>query len=196
MWIVQSFLNTLWLRSELFWWFIWEALEEFNETWIILSDETLSLEGNMFPSWYTTSLLEARLAFLCKEHHGVCLICSADSILISCSTMVPPGRLRDLRDGSSNELLSNVGLRTHCSPGGRPGTAIHSASLFKWSTKLIGRRSLLWDVRRSSLSKRLTFWRQANSSEKKSIFSEERWSVQSFVVRVYFTGTRNDRFLT
>jgi hypothetical protein len=40
----------------------------------------------MFPSWCTTSLMEARFAFPCKEHHGVCLICSADSISISCST--------------------------------------------------------------------------------------------------------------
>jgi hypothetical protein len=40
----------------------------------------------MFQSWCTASLLEARFAFPCKEHHGVCLICSTDSISIFCNT--------------------------------------------------------------------------------------------------------------
>jgi hypothetical protein len=80
------FFDILWLHSELFWGFIWQALEYFNETWIILSAETLSLEGNMFRSWCTASLLEVRFAFPCMEQHGVCLSYSMDSISISCST--------------------------------------------------------------------------------------------------------------
>jgi hypothetical protein len=99
--------------------------------------------------------------------------------------VVPPGRSRGLRDGASDELLSSVGSRTRCSPGDRPGTAMPSVFLLKLPTKLIGQRSLLWDVRQSFLSKSLIFWRQVNSSEKKSIFSHERWTVQGFVVRVH-----------
>jgi hypothetical protein len=67
--------------------------------------------------------------------------------------VVPPGRSRGLVDGASNEVLSNVGSRTRHSPGGRHGTAMHSAFVFKWPTKLNGQQSLLWDLRQSFLSK-------------------------------------------
>jgi hypothetical protein len=42
--------------------------------------------------------------------------------------VVPPGRSRGLRDGASNKFLSPVRSKTRHSPGGRPGTAMHSVN--------------------------------------------------------------------